>query len=67
MSSGSRTIEIPDEVCSEVEARWIGKEFPDLESFVRFVLETLLAPEIESLDRDEQQLLEQRLRDLGYL
>ena len=67
MSSQHRTVTLPESLCHEMEERWIGKEFEDLESLLRFVIEELLRTESESLDREERETLEQRLRDLGYL
>ena len=62
MNSSSRQIALPEPLCVAVE-----KRFGNLESFLTFVMGELLRDEAAVLDRKEQRLVEERLRDLGYL
>lgn len=59
-------ITLPEELCSSAE-RQFGARFASLESLLEFVLQELVCDDAEIVDKAEQSLLEQRLRDLGYL
>jgi hypothetical protein len=61
-----RHISLPEELCAAAERRFVP-QFDNLESFLEFVMRDLIQDESESLDKAEQALLEQRLRDLGYV
>lgn len=61
-----RQISLPEELCAAAEQRF-GSRFENLESLLEFVLRELTRNDAESLDQTEQAILEQRLRDLGYI
>ena len=61
-----RTIKLPAELCDRAEKRF-GKEFGDLEQLLDFVLRDLVRDDAARADEGEQRIIEQRLRDLGYL
>jgi len=61
-----RQISLPEELCASAEQQF-GPRFGSLESFLEFVLRELTRNDAEVLDKDEQAVLEKRLRDLGYL
>jgi hypothetical protein len=61
-----RTIRLPEQLCARAEASW-GARFGSIDELLIFVLQELNRDESEHLDRAEEQVLEQRLRDLGYL
>jgi hypothetical protein len=61
-----RTIVLPEDICAAAERRFVP-QFENLESLLEFVLRELTQDKAESLDRAEQALLEQRLKDLGYI
>jgi hypothetical protein len=61
-----RLIKLPEDLCASAERRFIP-QFENLESLLEFVLRELTQDKAESLDQAEQALLEQRLRDLGYI
>jgi hypothetical protein len=61
-----RQINVSEELCTAAEHRF-GGHFANIESLVEFVLEELLRDDAEKLDREEKAILEQRLRDLGYI
>jgi hypothetical protein len=62
MNSSSRQVLLPEPLCDAVE-----KRFGSLESFLAFVMGELLRDEAAVLDQNEQRLVEERLRELGYL
>ena len=64
--SARRQISLPEELCTSAEQQF-GARFGGLESFLEFVLRELVRNDAEGLDKSEQALLEQRLRDLGYM
>lgn len=61
-----RQINLPEELCAAAESRF-GSGFESLESLLEFVLRELTRTDAESLDKAEQAILEERLRNLGYL
>jgi hypothetical protein len=61
-----RQITLPEELCLSAERRY-GASFGSLESFLEFVVRELVRNDAEVLDKNEQEVLEKRLRDLGYL
>ncbi len=63
---GRRQINLPEDLCAAAERRFIP-QFENLESLLEFVLRELTEDKAESLDQAEQALLEQRLKDLGYI
>ncbi len=64
--SENREIQLPEDLCAAAEARF-AKSFGTLEEFLTFVLRNLLKDEATKMDAAEQELVEQRLRELGYL
>jgi hypothetical protein len=61
-----RQVSLPEELCAAAEQRF-GARFQGLESLLEFVLREIVQDDAETLDRAEQELIEKRLRDLGYM
>ena len=61
-----RDIALPVELCEKAEQRF-RPHFDGVEQLLTFVLEELLRDEATELDLGEQQMVEQRLKDLGYI
>lgn len=61
-----RQISLPEELCASAQQQF-GARFETLEAFLEFVLRELVRNDAEALDKSEQAVLEQRLRDLGYI
>jgi hypothetical protein len=57
---------LPAELCAQAEERFRG-QFGSLEQFLEFILRDLLRDDAVRADEAEQMMIEQRLRDLGYL
>jgi len=64
--SESREIRLPIELCAAVEKKF-GKTFGSIEEMVLFLLQELAKSETTELDRADQAVVEERLRELGYI
>jgi hypothetical protein len=61
-----QVVRLPAELCQSAERRF-GSRFGSLEQFLIFVLQELLGDEAAEMDHAEQRIIEERLRDLGYI
>jgi hypothetical protein len=61
-----RAVRLPADLCARAEDRFRNR-FVSLEQLLEFVLSDLLREEVNQADLHEQRVVEQRLRDLGYL
>lgn len=66
MSDATRQLQLPEELCAAAEAKF-GPQFRTLEELLTFLLRELLTDDVRKQDEAEQQLVEQRLRELGYI
>jgi hypothetical protein len=66
MSSEVREIRLPADLCRDAERRF-GARFSRLEDLLIFVLRELLRDQAAQMDQSEQRIIEQRLKDLGYI
>lgn len=62
----TREIRLPSELCAAIEKKFAQK-FGSLEELLIFVLRDLSRDDAARADQAEQRLIEERLRDLGYL
>lgn len=56
------TVSLPADLCTRAE-----KKFGNLQQLLEYVLRDLLRDDAAQRDEAEQRVIEQRLRDLGYL
>jgi hypothetical protein len=61
-----RNVSLPEELCASAEQKF-GAKFQTVEALLEFVLQELLRDDAEKFDEKEKAILEQRLRDLGYI
>lgn len=61
-----RDLRLPADLCARAETKF-HERFGTVEELLAFLLSELLRDDAEHADSQEQQILEQRLRDLGYL
>jgi hypothetical protein len=61
-----RIVRLPEELCAAAEKRF-ERTFNSVEELLTSVLRDLLRDDAAQLDAAEQQLVEDRLRELGYL
>ena len=62
----TREVRLPADLCDAAEKKF-GASFPKVEDLLVFLLQDLLHDDSASFDQAEMQLIEQRLRDLGYM
>jgi hypothetical protein len=61
-----RSINLPEDLCAAAEKYAAGR-FDSLEALVSFLLQEILKDEGVKFDRAEEEMIEQRLKDLGYI
>jgi hypothetical protein len=61
-----REVRLPEELCEAAEKKFAQK-FSSIEELLTFVLTDLLRDEASQLDHAEQRIIEERLRELGYI
>ncbi len=66
MSSELRDVCLPAELCNDAELRFAPR-FGSVEELLVFVLQELLRDQAAQMDQAEQRVIEQRLKDLGYI
>ena len=66
LSNQHRTVQLPEELCREAES-WLRGRFDNLESLLALILEEIVKDESGELDLREEEIVQQRLKDLGYI
>jgi len=61
-----RTVQLPEDLCAKAE-KWLAGRFDNLESLTSFLLQEIVKDEGGKIDQLEEEVVQQRLRDLGYL
>lgn len=61
-----REVQLPEDLCASAEKKF-GHAFGSLEDLLTSILRDLSRDEAALADQAEQQLVEERLRELGYL
>jgi hypothetical protein len=64
--SVKRQVGLPEELCASAEQKY-GAQFQSLDLFLEFVLRELVRDDAQRLDDKERAMLEERLRNLGYI
>lgn len=62
----SREIHLPAELCAAAEVKF-GSAFRKVDDLLTFLLQELLRRDTIDIDRADQAVVEERLRDLGYI
>jgi len=65
-SDPTRDVRLPSKLCEIAQQRF-GTRFGNLETFLTHVLEQLVRDDASQMDQEEQRIIEERLRDLGYV
>lgn len=66
MTESTRQVPLPEELCAVAEAKF-GQQFHSLEELLRFLLHELVNSDAAAYDEAEEKLVEERLRELGYI
>jgi len=61
-----RTVHLPEDLCGAAEKLLAGR-FENLEALLSFLLQEIVKDDAAKFDRAEEQMIEQRLKDLGYI
>lgn len=61
-----RTVQLPEDLCVGAE-KWLAGRFDNLEGMLTFLLREIVKDDGSTLDQAEQELVQQRLRELGYI
>jgi hypothetical protein len=64
--SRSRTISLPEELCSAAERKFLQR-FGSLEELVITLLREMVRDDAMLMDEQEQRIVEERLKGLGYI
>ena len=64
--TGMREVRLPAELCEAAERKF-SQKFGTLEELLTFILRVLSRDEALQLDLAEQRIIEERLRELGYI
>jgi hypothetical protein len=59
-------VKVPEELCQQAE-NWLKGRFDNIETLIAFVLQELMRADTGKLDQQEEEMIQQRLRDLGYI
>jgi hypothetical protein len=63
---GKRTVTLPEDLCSAVEKKFAHR-FGGLEEFLSTAMAELVRDDALKMDEKEQQIIEERLKGLGYI
>ena len=66
MPDSFREVRLPSQICEAAEQRFAA-HFGSLEELLVFVLRNLIGDGAAQMDQAEQRLIEERLKDLGYI
>ncbi len=66
MTSSFREVKIPEDLYLAAKNRF-ANQFSSVDDLVTFALRELLREDSVSLDQSEQEMIQSRLKDLGYL
>jgi len=61
-----RAVQVPADLCASAEKKFAGT-FASVEELLAWVLRDLLRDQAHAADEAEERLVEERLRELGYL
>jgi Arc/MetJ-type ribon-helix-helix transcriptional regulator len=65
--NSARELRLPEHLCEAVEKLIKDTRFKTVEEFLSFVLQELTSCNSAQSEAEERKVIEERLRDLGYL
>ncbi len=66
MVDTTRQLQLPSDLCQAAEKKTVG-HFGTLEEFLTFILTEFVRDDADAMDINEQRVIEERLKDLGYI
>jgi len=66
MPDETRDLRLPLHLCQLAEEKYKHR-FGTLEQFLTYILEQLVRDDATKMDQEEQRIIEERLKDLGYI
>jgi len=66
MNPEMRSVQIPADLYAQAEKKF-GRRFASVDELVAFALRELVRDDAAQMDDAERRLVEERLRDLGYI
>jgi dihydroneopterin aldolase len=66
-SNSGRELRLPENLCEAAEEMIKGTRFKTVEEFLSFILQELTSRNSGRSEEKERKVIEERLRDLGYL
>jgi hypothetical protein len=66
VTENTRGVQLPEELCRAAEQRY-GTQFGSLERLLEYLLQNLVSEAAAQMDESEQRMIEERLKNLGYL
>ena len=66
MTEPMREIRLAEDLCGAAEKQF-GSRFGSIEELLTFVLKELTRDDAARMDENEARIIQQRLRDLGYV
>jgi hypothetical protein len=66
VTGNTRGVQLPEELCRAAEQRY-GAQFESLERLLEYVLQNLVHDAAAQMDESEQRIIEERLKNLGYI
>jgi len=64
--SASRQVQLPEDLCAAAEKKFAAR-FRSVEELLEFVLRDLVQAFAAAADENERRVVEERLRELGYI
>jgi hypothetical protein len=61
-----RTVRLPEQLCCDAE-KWLAGRFDNLEALISFLLQEVVRDDTAKLEQAEEKLVQQRLKELGYI
>ena len=61
-----RSVQLSEALCAAAEQKYAAT-FSSVQDLLTFLLKEVLVDPTPQLDKDEQKMVDQRLRDLGYV
>jgi hypothetical protein len=66
VTENTREVQLAEKLCRAAEQRY-GAQFGSLEGLLEYLLQNLVRDDAARMDEAEQRMIEERLKNLGYI